>query len=54
MSMKAWKEPEEPEWSQAEIDEEGRERSHELQRQVAMGLPALEWQLHQIQQVMGE
>lgn len=43
--LKAWQEPEEPGWYQAEIDwdEEGREQSQVLQRQVAMGLPALEW-----------
>lgn len=54
--LKAWQDADETGWYQAEIDwdEEGRKQSQELQRQVAMGLPASEWQLHQIQQVLGE
>lgn len=44
--LNGWQEPEEPDLYQAEIswDKECRERSYELQRQVATGLPASEWQ----------
>lgn len=40
----------------AEIDweKEGRVQSQELQRQIATGIPASEWQLKQIQQVLNE
>lgn len=53
--LKAWQKPEEPEWYQAEIDwdDEGQERSKEL-RKVATGFPTSDWQLYQIQQVIGE
>lgn len=52
--LKAWQEREDPGYYNAEIDldEEGREWSHELQAQVATGLPASKWQLHQIKQVL--
>lgn len=54
--LKAWQDADEAGWYQAERDwdKDGRERSQELQRQVAMGLPASDWQLRQIQQVLGE
>lgn len=53
--LKEWQEEgEEPSLYHAVIDwdEEGRERSQELQKQIMTGLPASQWQLHQIQQVL--
>lgn len=54
--LKEWQEEEEPRQYNVEIDwdEEGRDRSQELQRQIVTGLPASSWQLHQIQQVLNE
>lgn len=53
--LKEWQEEDEPGLCNAEIDwdEEGKDRSRELQHQIVTELPASAWQLHQIQQVLG-
>lgn len=54
--LKAWQETVEPGWYQAELDwnKDGRKWSQEIQRQVTTGFPASEWQLRQVQQLLGE